>query len=181
MEIKMNKTIDNTKINIMEENNSFESLTTMDFNNTFDYLNEYYVDSFEYCNSFDYLSEDDSENDIDYNVNKSKGCKVISIDDSIHIVHEGGEKKHIKKKDYQCASDKYNKNKKKKKETSTSNTNSCIPSIPSLSSLNTTTKKASSGGCLKLIILFFIFGPCILPIILGIIQGILEVLLDIIS
>lgn len=80
-----------------EVNTAYEELTSMDFGNSFDYTNDYYI------NSFDYIL--DVEDTIQSK--HSKGCQVVSSGDSITIVHENGEEKHISNPPYECASDKY--------------------------------------------------------------------------
>ena len=92
-----------------EVNTAYEELTSMDFGNSFDYTNDYYI------NSFDYIL--DVEDTI--RPKHSKGCQVVSSGDSITFVHENGKEKHISNPPYECASDKYEANKAAKKSTTT--------------------------------------------------------------
>ena len=92
-----------------EVNTAYEELTSMDFGNSFDYTNDYYINSFDYI-----LNVEDT-----IQSKHSKGCQVVSSGDSITIVHENGEEKHISNPPYECASDKYEANKAAKKSTTT--------------------------------------------------------------
>lgn len=200
----MKNTTDNNNININNDTSVTDLLSTTDLGNSYDYLNEFYVNSYDYFNSFDYVvdnGEDDIEDILKKASSRSKGCHVVSNDDSINIVHESGSSKHIKKKNYECASDKYNKNKTIKKaqkeaikrakeikqatnKTSTSYKKTTpvktYPDpLPTYNHRQTTTSsqtnKSSNGGCLKLILLLLFFGPCVLPIIFGILEAILDI------
>lgn len=80
-----------------------DNLTTMDLGNSFDYVHDYYVNSYDY-------TVDEADSIID-SITNTKGCTVVSNDDSISIVHDNGTDKHIQKKSYTSASQKYNEKK----------------------------------------------------------------------
>ena len=103
-----------------EVNTDYEDLTSMDFGNSFDYTNDYYI------NSFDYILDDEET----IQSKHSNGCQVVSSGDSIAIVHENGSDKHISNPPYECASDKYEAKKSAKKS----------------SASNATAKKSSSSS-----------------------------------
>lgn len=101
----MENTLDKKEINT-----DYEDLTSMDFGNSFDYTNDYYI------NSFDYVLDDEETIQSKY----SNGCQVVSSGDSIAIVHENGSDKHISNPPYECASNKYKAKKSAKKSSSRS-------------------------------------------------------------
>ena len=123
--INMNTTLE--EIISDDTNNDLNILTTMNLDNSFDYTNDYYINSFDYILDIEEVPRH----------NSSEGCHVVSSGDSITIVHENGKDKHISNPPYECASDKYEAKKNAKK---VANTN-----VSTKKSLNTTKPRTTDS------------------------------------
>lgn len=168
----MNNTSDNSQLT-----SEYDNITAMDLGNSFDYVHDYYINSYDYSLE----STDSLINDLTHNTS----CKVVSDKDSINIVHDNGTNKHISKKKYESASKKYNekkaakdkakadaRNDRKNNIRSTSHTyknhfnttsNTLNTSHEEVFGKNNSTKRTSSSA-IKLIIFLFVILPYVASI-----------------
>ncbi len=173
----MNSTSDNNQLS-----SEANSITTMDLGNSFDYVHDYYINSYDYTiDSTDSIIED---------ITHKASCKVVSTNDSINIVHDNGTDKHIQKKKYESASKKYNEKKAAKEKSKaiakaqnkTNNTRTTshayknhFNTTPSTSVKTTSTShqeifgnnkpvKRTSEGTIKLLIFLFVVLPYVASI-----------------
>lgn len=167
----MNSTSDNNQL--LSSNDNY---TSMDLGNSFDYVHDYYI------NSYDYIL--DSTASLVDDLSHNEGCKVVSSNDSIDIIHNNGTNKHIEKKKYVSASKKYNEKKaakakvkaQNKAKTARSTSHAYINHFNTPNNTKTTntshqeifgnnnTVKRTSTGTIKLIIFLFVILPYIASI-----------------
>lgn len=184
--------------NTTDKNSLFsetDNISAMDLGNSFDYVHDYYINSYDYTlDSIDSLVDDTTS---------TKGCTVVSEGDSINIIHENGTDKHVQKKKYESASKKYNEKKREKekakaiakaqsksKSSSTSRStnhayknhfNTSNTSKTSNNSHNevfgtSTTTKRTSTSAIKLIIFLFVILPYVAAIFFSCVGEFLDAL-----